>query len=126
MLQQYNNKSTQFLIKISYHGEGICYTVYMITLVLVIHLLFAAVYSLLILTMTIVAAMHKKVQYVAMYALGSFGATIVSGVGLVLLSPKSMAQFCTSTVIASVFGIVAWRLYSRRVLAFQPTDSTVY
>lgn len=98
----------------------------MITLVLTIHLLFAAVYSLLIFTMTVVAAMHKKLRHITAYAVGSFGATIVSGVGLVLLSPKSMAQFCTSTVIASAFGIAAWRLYKRRVPAFQPTDSTVY
>lgn len=98
----------------------------MITLVLFIHLFLAVMYSSLILAMTLLAIMQKKLQHVTAYALGSFGATVISGIALVLVSPKSMAQFCTSTLIASVFGVIAWRVYRHRVLTFQRTDSTIY
>lgn len=90
----------------------------MITLILSIHLALAAGYSFSVIGLTIAAAIRKSVPIVKSAAIGSFGATVGTGLVLVVVSPKAMATFCTSTLIASVFGVVALSLYKHRVAAF--------
>lgn len=98
----------------------------MITLILTIHLLLAATYTVSIIGLTIAAALKKAMPRVKTSAVASFATTIGSGVVLVAVSPKAMATFCTSTVIASLFGLAAWTVYKHRVAASHTSKSALY
>lgn len=98
----------------------------MIMVILSIHLALAAIYSLSILWLVVAAAVQKAAPRIKVLAVMSFSTTIGSGLALVMVSPKAMAQFCTSTLIAAAFGGVAWAMYKRRITALQPEKSTIY
>lgn len=89
----------------------------MISTILTFHLAMAAIY---IVALTIVGAasiIRKAVPVVATSAYISFSAIIVSGAGMVALSPKVMTHFCASALIATAFGVVISKVYKRRVVA---------
>jgi hypothetical protein len=98
----------------------------MITIILVAHLLLAGLYTLCVISMTFAAALKKAVPIVKNLVVGSFTSTIASGVLLVVVSPKTMAHFCVSTLVASALGVVAWSVYKKRLAALQPQQSTIY
>ena len=98
----------------------------MITLILTIHLSLAAAYTFSIIGLTVAAALKKAIPSIKVSAIASFAATIGTGVILVAVSPKAMATFCTSTLIASAFGVAAWSLYKHRVVASHSGKSALY
>ena len=98
----------------------------MIMVILTIHLALAAIYSLSILWLIVAAALKKASPRIKALAVMSFSITVGTGLGLVMVSPKAMAQLCTSTLIAAVFGGVAWTIYKRRITAMQPEKSAIY
>ena len=95
-------------------------------LILTIHLSLAAAYTLSIIGMTLAAAFKKAMPNIKTSAIVSFSATIGSGAVLVAVSPKAMSTFCTSTLIASAFGVAAWLVYKHRVVASHSSKSALY
>lgn len=98
----------------------------MITLILTIHVILATLYTTSIIGLAIAAALRKVVPSLHAAGIAGFVSTISTGSILVIVSPKAMAQFCTSTLIATAFGVIAWGLYKRRALSLQPEKTTVY
>ena len=98
----------------------------MIMVILTIHLSLAVAYTLSIIGLTIAAALKKAIPSIKTTAIVSFATTIGSGVVLVAVSPKALTTFCTSTLIASAFGIAAWLVYKHRVVASHSGKSALY
>lgn len=89
----------------------------MITFILTLHLVLAALYTLSIIGMTFAAAFRKNMPMIKSSAALGFAATIGSGTALVIVSPKTAMHFCLSAVIATVFGATAWMIYRQRIVA---------
>lgn len=90
----------------------------MIALILTIHLTLAITYTVSVAMVAFAALQRKAVSTINKVMFVGFGTTIVSGLGLVAVSPKAIGQFCVSALVATIFGAVVSKVYKHRVTAF--------
>lgn len=98
----------------------------MITTFLTLHLVMAILYVLALIVITLTSIARTAMPAIIKAAYVSFGTIIVSGIGLVSLSPKAITQFCISALIASAIGVVVSQVYKRRVIAFHTMQNELY
>jgi len=98
----------------------------MVTTILTLHLALAAIYILTVATVGLASIKRKALPRIMRAAYASFGAIIGTGAVLVILSPKAIAQFCVSALVATAFGLAVSYIYKRRVIAFHATENALY
>jgi len=98
----------------------------MIMLILTIHLIFAAIYTISVIGLTIAAFLRKTMPTIRMSVISSFVSVAGSGLVLVIVSPKAITHYCASMFIASLCGAAAWVAYKKRITALQPKKSALY
>ena len=110
---------TAVRVQVPPRAPEVCYTEIMIMLTLSIHLVCAATYTVAAVGLAIAAALRKVASPVNKAMIAGFGATAVSGIALVVVSPKAMGQFCSSMLIASLLGFAVAYAYKRRSVTSQ-------
>lgn len=84
-------------------------------MIMLIHILIAV--TSVILSLYMLAASADRAERLMKFVAASAGATIVSGVALIALSPAALAHVCVSGAIFTVFTVVAYVAARRRVAA---------
>lgn len=94
------------------------------SVILIIHIVFASILTGAAIGLLILAIIKKSSRYLSVAARSSFGATIASGVGLVVISPQSLTHLCIMMTVYSLalFGVEAlYRSRSKTSLLAQET-----
>lgn len=90
----------------------------MITTILTIHLAFVALYISSLIAVGAASIRKQAIPRAVKAAYASFGTIVISGIGLVAVSPKAIAHLCVSALAATLVGVVVAKVYNRRVIAF--------